>query len=100
MSDDKSAARALYNKARQVAETDNRACLKFLLQAYEKDPKRKYMDKIIQLRQIIAESDPSAESSDSESSDDIILIGKLQKLQRGLLNLLICQVHEKRNRSV
>ena len=76
MSDSRSAARSLYEKAKQVVDADTRACLNFLLQAYEIDHRKKYMDKIIQLREIIAESDPAAESSDSESSDDIIIISE------------------------
>lgn len=73
MSDSAAEARLLYDEAKKVAGSDSRACLKFLLQAYEKDPKKKYMDKIVHLREHIEADD---ESQSSDSSDDIILTSK------------------------
>lgn len=72
MTDDRSKARLLYQKAKDAAE-DLHLCLSYLQQAYALDPKTKYEEKITKLRQMMEQSD---RSDDSESSDDVILISE------------------------
>lgn len=71
MTDNRSKALLLYQKAKDSAD-DMDTCLSYLQQAYALDPRRKYEEKIVKLRQLMQ----SDQSDDSESSDDVILLSQ------------------------
>jgi hypothetical protein len=96
MSDeDKAAGRGFYEQAKAAAD-DPVQCLKLMQQAYARDPRKKYLDKIIHLQEII-----DRQQSESESSGDIIIMSKYKVVVRGVhgINFLLLRYTKRKNSS-